>query len=216
MATTATAESLVDRPESGKSSPSAAERIIGDALEGRRAATPAGAPPTAVPPSAGARPSGRPGRPPLKTRPGGAGGTVGGHKASKHELAQLNSELERRVRDLEGQLAAVEPERAAMLRQGLEGALTTTFRAAGGIAARVRRAPFWRLEEAEAHQLAVAWTPVLEPYLGKMQEHAPLMAALVVTYEVIGPRAELEAQRASSNIVVPAGAPVLDLDAARA
>lgn len=214
MGTTVTADKIVNAPETGRSSPAEAEQIIGDALNGRRAAAPAGAPPVAGAPPAGARAAGRPGRPP-KTRPSGAGGAVGGHKATKGELQLVNSELERRVRELEGQLSAVEPERAAMLRQGLEGALATTFRAAGGIAARLRRAPFWRLETGEAEQLAGAWAPVLEPHLGKVQEHAPLVAALVVTYEVIGPRAELEAARAG-NIIVPASPQPFDLDAARA
>jgi hypothetical protein len=212
MGTTATAESIVDRPETGKSSPAAAERIIGDALGSRRAATPTGAPPIAGAAPAAARTAGRPaGRP--KTRPTGAGGAVGGHKATKGELRDANSELERRVRELEEQLAAVEPERAAMLRQGLEGALATTFRAAGRIAARLRRAPFWRLEDGEAQQLAGAWAPVLEPHVGKLQEHAPLVAAVVVTYEVIGPRAELEERRAAG--LLDAGAGELNLDAVR-
>lgn len=88
------------------------------------------------------------------------------------------------------QAAAPSPEEIAMLSR----AFAKTFAGAARVAAR-KRGPHWELGADEATAMGDAWSEALAPYLGALSKHAPILAAVMVTYQVIDARLEIDGRR---------------------
>lgn len=93
-------------------------------------------------------------------------------------------------------------QRAAELREPLR----VTFDLAGKVMASYRKWPGWALEPSEANMLADAWAPCLAPYMSQIAGAMPWVTAVVITYGVVAPRLNAEAE-ARKNATHPEGVP---------
>lgn len=81
----------------------------------------------------------------------------------------------------------ISPEEKALLSK----ALGRSFAAAARVAAR-RRGDHWLLSSEDESELGGAWGEALAPYLGELAKHAPIVAAIMVTYSAVEARLEVD------------------------
>lgn len=81
-------------------------------------------------------------------------------------------------------------------------ALAAMFEIGGKIVAK-RRGAHWLLDKEECDALGQAWTNALAPYLEKIGGALPFAAAAAITFGVLKPRLDLDAERAGEPASPP-------------
>lgn len=115
------------------------------------------------------------------------GGEKPKRKRNRRTKAQLEAE-----KAAAAQAAAPEGVSAEDLAR-CEYALSATFEILSKVVAK-RRGPHWTLEAEEAGTLGKMWTTVLAPYLPKIGGAVPFAAAAAVTWSMVQPRIQRDAE----------------------
>lgn len=162
---------------SGGPNPEAAAESVSVARDSEAVASP---PPAEVPPEA------RPVRVVEPSRKAKGSPT-------KADLQAMLDNAEARASALQGQLVGLQRTVNDSAVTELSGHLAAAITLAGEVMG-VWRGPHWRFTDLEAQPVGDAWAPILAPYASKFNVALPWGVALMVTWRVLRPRLQKDAE----------------------